>query len=324
MKRIARWITPATLAMLAGCAQMPAERAPRAVAPPPPVASSKAVTEEAIARHRKLAQAAKAEGDLAGAATQWQILTLLVPGDNAYRRELEATRHSIATEVAAQLQAGTSAMNAGDTGRASQAMLRVLALDPDQPAAVEALREIDRRRIAKIQSNRAAKVRAADPAADGARMRAPAAASDAGEGFDVEQAIEMFRAGDEAGGIRDLRAYVDANPGNRAARQRIGTAVAERARELEGQGAREQALALYEQASSLRGDGKGAWVARMAPLKRSLSKEYFDRGSRLYRTDIARAIAYLEVSVRYDPGNAQAAIKLQEAKSAREKFDKIK
>ncbi len=322
MKHIVRWIVPAVLALLAACAQMPAERAPPAVAPPP-VASSKAVT-EAIARHRELAQAAKSAGDLAGAATQWQILMLLVPDDDAYRRELEATRRAIATEVAAQLRAGSAAMNAGDSGRASQAMLRVLALDPEQPVAVEVLREIDRRRIAKIQSDRAAKVRAAESAANGAKMHAPAATSEAGEGFDVEQAIEMFRAGDDAGGIRDLRAYVEANPGNRAARQRIATVVAERARELEDQGAREQALVLYEQASSMRGDGKGAWVARMAPLKRSLSKEYFDRGSRLYRTDISRAITYLEVSVRYDPGNAQAAIKLHEAKAAREKFNKIK
>jgi hypothetical protein len=51
----------------------------------------------------------------------------------------------------------------------------------------------------------------------------------------------MFRAGDTRGGLRELREYVDTNPRDRAARQRIGTVVYERARELETNGTREQA-----------------------------------------------------------------------------------
>ena len=73
----------------------------------------------------------------------------------------------------------------------------------------------------------------------------------------------MLRAGDVNGGLRDLKAYVDANPGNRAARQRIGTAVADRARELQSKGSREQALALYEQAVALRGEATPEWTAQM-------------------------------------------------------------
>lgn len=324
MNRTSRRIPLVVLAVLAGCAQMPAERAPTpAPAPAAPTAAASALA-DAIAHHRKLAEGARQSGDPATAAAQWQVLTLLAPDDAAFQRELAATRAAIAKEVPLQLAAGNAAMGAGDLDRANQAMLRVLALDPNQPEAAKTLREIDRRRFTRIQADRAAKVRLEDIVAIHSTMRAQAAAGEGPDGFDVDQAIEIFRAGDAAGGLRDLRAYVDANPGNRAVRQRIGMVVADRARELEDQGAREQALGLYEQASKLRGDNSGPWVARIAPLKKKLSQDYFDKGSRAFRTNLAQSIAFFETSVRYDPANTQAAAKLKEARAARDKLDSIK
>jgi tetratricopeptide (TPR) repeat protein len=322
MSRTLRSIPPAVLALLAGCAQMPAPPPAETDVPVSRPSASDARRSDVIANHRKLAEAAKKDGDLATATVQWQIVVLLAPDNDSYRREWAAARAAIPVQVKEQLQAGTAAMAAGDLDRANQAMLRVLALDSSQAEAAAALREIDRRRLTRIQADRAAKVvRIEDKVAIAGTMRAQAA--EVGDGFDLEQALLMLRAGDVTGGIRDLKAFVDANPGNRSARQRIGAAVAERARELEDQGSREQALHLYEQATALRGDGAGPWSARLPPLRRAISQDYFDKGSRVYRTNIAQAITFFETSLRYDPANAQAALKLQDAKVAREKLDKI-
>jgi tetratricopeptide (TPR) repeat protein len=310
----------AALGLAAGCAQMPAEP-PAANAAQPAAGQPSRTVADALAQHRKAADSARKEGDLATAAVELQILTVLAPEDATYSRDLASVRTSIAKETRDQLAAGNAAMNAGDVDRAAAAMLRVLALDPSQPDAARTLREIDRRRLTRIQADRAAKVTLQDQVATRATMRAQ---SDANDAFDIEQAIELFRAGDAAGGLRDLRAYVDANPGNRAARQRIGNVVAERARELEDQGAREQALNLYEQAVALRGDANAPWATRMAPLRKALSQDYLDKGTRAYRTNLAQAIAFLETSVKYDPANAAATLKLKEAKAARDKLDKIK
>ncbi|MCC7325501.1 MAG: hypothetical protein IT521_01680 [Burkholderiales bacterium] len=311
--------------VLAACAQLPAERAPAPAPPATPVApTASAPLPEAIARYRRQADAARQAGDLALTATNLQIAVLLAPDDATSRRELAAVRTAIAGEVRNRLAAGNAAMSAGDLDHAYHSMLRVLALDPGQEEAAKTLREIDRRRLTRIQAGRAARVRNAEAAAPKVTSHAPVASVDAVDGYDLEQALEIFGAGDTTGGLRDLRAYVGANPGNRAERQRIGTIVAERARELENRGAKEQALGLYEQASLLRGDGNGPWTARMAPLKKSLSQEYFEKGSRVFRTDLTQAIRLLETSVRYDPGNTQASIKLREARTVREKFDKIK
>jgi tetratricopeptide (TPR) repeat protein len=324
MSQALRSIPPVALALLAGCAQMPAPPAATAEAPVSRPSAFDARRSEVIANHRKLAEAAKKDGDLSTAAMQWQIVMLLAPDNDSYRREWTATRAAIAAQVKEQLQAGSAAMSAGDLDRANQAMLRVLALDPNQPDAAAALREIDRRRFTRIQADRAAKVvRIEDKVAIAGTMRAQAAAGESGDGFDLEQALLMLRGGDATGGIRDLKAFVDANPGNRAARLRIGAAVAERARELEDQGSREQALQLYEQATLLRGDGAGPWAARLPPLRHAVSQDYFDKGARAYRTNIAQAIAFFETSLRYDPANTQAALKLKDARMAREKLDKI-
>ena len=315
---------PLLLALLAGCAQVPP--APPPADPPPPV---RAVAQDpgradAIAKHRRLAEAARKSGDLAAAATHLQILTLLEPANDGWSRDLAAVRAAIARDARAEVQAGQTALAAGDLERASRAMLRALALDPADAEAQKALREIDRRRFTRIQADRSARaLNLQDQVATAAAQRAQAGRNDAGDGYDVEQAIELFRAGDTAGGLREFKAYVDANPGNRVVRQRIAGVAADRARELENQGQREQALNLYEQATALRGDTAGPWAARMPPLKKALSQEYFEKGSRVFRSDLAQAIAYFEASLRYDPANAQSAAKLREAKVARDKLGRI-
>jgi tetratricopeptide (TPR) repeat protein len=141
--------------------------------------------------------------------------------------------------------------------------------------------------------------------------------------YDLEQPLEMLRAGDINGGLRELRAYVDANPGNRAARQKIGTAVADRANDLLGKGSREQAYQLYEQAASLRGETTPEWNAQMQVLRKALSEDYYSNGERAYRSDVALAIKQWETSLRYDPQNLKASARLRDARLAQEKLQRI-
>ncbi len=312
---------------LVGCAQQPVAPPPMAVGappPPPPVADIRLT--EAISRHHRLALDLRRDGNHLASAAQWQILLLLDPGNDGYARELAATRGSIAVEVREQLRRGQAAFAEGDMDRAAAAMLRVLAQEPGQPDAARVLREIDRRRATRIQADRAARARTEDlptPTPARSTRAAPAGNGDAADIYEVDLALEQLRTGDTAGGLRELRAWVEANPGNRAMRQRIGAAVAERARELEDRGAREHALDLYDQAASLRGPGPAPWAQRAAALRKSLAQEYYEQGSRAFRTDLTLAIRMLEKSVALDPANARAAARLKDARAARDKLDRI-
>ena len=301
--------------LLAACAQ-----APVATDPPPDMPRASFADDartRAITQHQHLARQAKDAGDLATAAQQWHVVVLLAPGEQKYQREEETVNVAIRQGVREQLQIGAGALKSGDYDRATQAMLRVLALDPANDEAAKALRDIDRQRISRIQGDRAQKLRPVDVAA------LKSGAPDNGAVYDLEQPLEMLRAGDVDGGLRELRAYVDANPGNRAARQKIGAAVADRARELQAKGSREQSYQLYEQAVALRGESTPEWNAQMQALRRALSDEYYSNGERAYRTDVALAIKQWETSLRYDPQNLKSSARLRDARVAQEKLKNI-
>jgi tetratricopeptide (TPR) repeat protein len=328
------------LAALAGCAEIPTQPAPAPLSAPRLSAHEERVR-QAIAKHQRLAREYRQADDLASAETQLQLVTLLAPGDAAARQELAAIRGETARRVQESLSAGNAALRTGDTDKAADAMLRALALDPDNEEAAKELREIEKRRATRIQAGRAAKAGGTNGAAVAAaptaapttngnhRPAAPRTAAPAGaqaavlpvtaEGYGYEVPLEMFKAGDTVGGLRDLQRYVDANPGDRAARTKIGAAVYDRAIELEAQGAREQAFALYEQAVTLRGEPGLGWNLRIQSLRKSLSDEYYEKGVQVAKSNPGQAIKDWETSLRFDPQNAKTAARLKEARSAQER-----
>ena len=139
----------------------------------------------------------------------------------------------------------------------------------------------------------------------------------------LERRADVIRPGDSVTALRELKAWVDAHPKDRAGRQRIGAAVAERAKEAEGKGQRETALGLYEQALALRGEPQAEWSARIAALRKSVANDYYTDGVRLMRTDLDGAVVALEKAVKLDPRNANAANRLREAKAARDKLSRM-
>ena len=199
------------------------------------------------------------------------------------------------------------------------------ARDTGSPAWTRArvLRDIEKQRISRIQADRAAKVRREMGAEMPKVARAAPRPADPGQAYDLEQRLEPFKAGDTAGGLKELRRYVDAYPQDKAARQRISSAVYERARELEGQGAKERALALYEEACTLRGERPAEWNAHIQTLRRTLAAEYYQKGARAYANDIALAIRSWEACLRFEPQHVNAALRLEEARRLQSKLQRI-
>lgn len=320
--RAPSWLPLCGLLVLAACAEAPLQPA----APPAPRSAADGATAAAIAEHRQLARRHAQAGDHAGAAREWHVVLLLAPGDDDARKEQEAERAAIRQGVRDNLQAGLAASRSGETERATQAMLKVLALDPENAEAAKVLREIDRQKLTRIQSNqaqRAARESQASAAVVSRTAPSAAAAAEGNESYDLEQPIEMFKAGDINGGLRDFRAFVEANPRNDAARQRIATVVYDRGIESEQKGAYEQALMLVDQAVSLRGKPVPEWSAHAQSLRKAISVDYYDRGVQAYRNDLSGAIKLWETSLKYDPQNRLAQAKISEARAAQDKLKRI-
>ena len=326
---VSPWLIAAALGALAGCAEQPvAPTAPGAAAPAPVVRPSPhdERVRQSIARHQQLAREYRQSGDLAAAAIQWQLVTLLAPGDSNARQELAATRAEIHRRVQESLTAGVAFARASDFEKAAEQYLKALALEPDNAEAAAQLRDIEKRRATRTQAGRAAQAAAASngqranvastrPAATAPMMPAP-------DIVDAELPIELFKAGDTAGGLRDMKRYVEANPNDKAARNRMGTLVYDRGRDLEAQGQREQAYAMYEQALALRGEPGLGWNLRIGALRKTLADAYYEKGVQVAKSNIADAIKDWETSLRYDPQNAKASARLKEAKAVQERLDK--
>lgn len=263
-----RWsslATPALALAVAGCAQQ--QPLPEAVTVPPPAAAVRSDVDRAIDQRVALARQHLAAGDPRAAAVEWQILILLAPQNPDFRRELAASRDAAQRGARERLDAARAAQRNGQAERAVEAYVQALAYEPGNAEAARALRELDRQRYARIQADRAARAKN--------EMAAPARTvpgDGPGDGYDVDQALEMLAAGDLAGGLRDLKAWVEANPRQRSTRQRIGAAVYDKGRELEAIGAREQALSAYESAVALAGEAPAEWTTRIAALKKALAE----------------------------------------------------
>ncbi|PIM50538.1 hypothetical protein CS062_24445, partial [Roseateles chitinivorans] len=89
------------------------------------------------------------EGQLAEAAWTWEALTVLRPDNAGYRDSLAATRQLIDSGVAERLEKARAAQKRGDLEGASASYLGVLALQPDNEAAADALRGIEKERNQK-------------------------------------------------------------------------------------------------------------------------------------------------------------------------------
>lgn len=305
--------------VLVACAPIPPAPAPeppaaRSAPSAEPVASNARAA--AIARHTRLAAAARDAGDLASAADHQEVIVLLTSGDPSHRKALDATREAIRRGVREHAQAGVAARRSGDLGSARDAFLQVLALDPDNADAAKALRDIEHQVMAKTQGDRAARARVHDGPTANARARPS-------EALDLDQPLELVRAGDLVAGLREAKAWTDANPADRTGRGRLGVAVAEKARDAENKGQRETALGLYEQAVVLAGAGTPEWTARIQALRKALGEKYYTEGMKAFRSDLDAAIRHWETGARYDPSNTTLQMRLREARLAQQKLRKM-
>lgn len=287
-------------------------RAPPVVEPTAPKSRAGAIN-----RHARLAAAAREAGDLASAAEHLDVVMLLAPGDALHRKARDEVRDAIRRGIREHTQAGSAARRNGDLGAARDAYMHVLSLAPDNADAAKALREIEHQVMARAQGERAARARIPDSALVNARTRP-------NEILDLDQPLELVRAGDLTAGLREAKAWADAHPTDRTGRGRLGIAVADKAREAEGKGQREVALGLYEQAVAIAGAGTPEWTVRMQGLRKALGEKYYNEGMKSFRSDLDEAIRQWETGARYDPTNTTLQMRLREAKLVQQKLKKMK
>jgi tetratricopeptide (TPR) repeat protein len=97
-------------------------------------------------KQRERAQLLARQGRLGEAVLAWEVVTVLRPDAVEYRERLAELRRQLEAATAERLQRGAAALQRGELDAATQQYLAVLALQPDQAQAAEALRAIERER----------------------------------------------------------------------------------------------------------------------------------------------------------------------------------
>jgi tetratricopeptide (TPR) repeat protein len=245
---------------------------------------------------------------------------LLRPDDAQARARLAALRRSIARLVAVERDAAREAQRRADIDQAQQSWLRVLSYDPSNDEAVTALREIERQRATRRAADRAARARMEEgTVASRSRTAKRGAPTEAGE-YDIEQSLELLRAGDAKAALPELRRYALANPRDRAGRERIASAVYAQAQQLQRQGADTAAVNMYAEAIKLHPAAPKDWSAQLVQLKLRLANQEYEKGVRQMTTDVP-AIAHFE-PLRL-PDHTQAQLRLERARKIQENLRTI-
>ncbi len=119
---------------LGGCAGV-APAPESAKAPPRPT------WEHLVAPHRERAEALERDGQWRQAAERWKIALTIAPDDARSRAALQDLQLRIERRVTERMEAGRAALARGSEAEARRQFLMVLALDPTNRAAFQALQE---------------------------------------------------------------------------------------------------------------------------------------------------------------------------------------
>jgi tetratricopeptide (TPR) repeat protein len=299
-------------ALLAGCTTVPHLH----VATP----QTKSDANPLITKHQNRALTLMREGSLAEAALQWEILALLEPDKQEYRRRLEETRALINKATSEHLRVAEKAMEQGQTEQASLAYLKVLALNPFNQTAAQRLRALEQEKLRTGPLARAPRITLST---DTTPRTKPAPAAEANERRDLDLGVMLHRQEDYLGSIRVLGKYLQDYPADGLAKQYLAEAHVQRGHQLAQQGKKEGALASFEKAQSLDGPDTPELGNQIRALKKTLAEEYYQQGLRAYQTDINKAIQYWQRSLQYDPNHLQAGLRLEQAKRMQQKLKAI-
>ena len=199
------------------------------------------------------------QGQLAEAATSWEILTVLRPDHREYRDRLRETQELISQVVPDRMQRGAQALKRGELDAAAAHYLAALALAPDNPQAADALRSIERERNKRSYLGKASRVTLARRPANDARI---AASPDRNT---LEHAAMLAGQGELDDAISLLERQLAADRRNTAACQLLADVYVQKA---DKQAPRDKPGAIASLEKSLRLDASNARAAdRLRQLK---------------------------------------------------------
>jgi tetratricopeptide (TPR) repeat protein len=287
--------------------------------PHPPYPLPGVRTAPSIAARVEKARDLMSRRELAKALLQWKILKTLEPKNPEFAHQLLATRTLVRTTANKHVQLGEKALRDGRISVARQEFLRALASDPTLKAPLSHLRKIERQQVTEIQMAKLQRLLKKRKAPAQVRM-APASSEEA---YYLQLGIDLLRNGQPAESIREIQKYLNSYPDDPKARDYLSKAYLTLWVDYLEKGNVAKALAYLQEARKHQ-PGENSHLDRLIQeTKKRLAEDLYERGVRVYRKDIAKAIACWETSLSYDPQHVKAKLQLEKAYKIRNTLREI-
>lgn len=235
-----------------------------------------------IAQQRAMALADQEKGELASALDHWQVLLLAAPDDVQAGQQTIELADKLENKANAAYSKGLAALGAGRQRLAKKLFVETLAARPRHSEALAQLKKIKSLQMNKSQHDKIIKAEKT-AYADSASVTPTQVPA-----LDVDERLQAH--------VRRIKTYLASN-------QLF------------------QADAQYQYATQIKSKDLVAKV-QLARLSNALADSYFQHARRLMRSDLNKAIEYLQISLRYEP-DKEAEMLLQRSRLIRENLIKI-
>ncbi len=300
--------------------------------------------EAAVAARKDKAEKLTRQGNLADALVEWKILETMTGGDPELARKRRAVQTNARRQAERHYNSGLSALAKRQTGKARRQFLATLALEPEHEEAIEELRKMEVRRVradrpavyspAPRIPNRTKKQAAAKADVDfNARAGRTAESTSKAElqpppprkpdlrfetapspiSASLARAIALAKQGAYKDSISHYESHLARYPKDKDATRLLAVSHREVGIALYNGGELRESLSHLE-ASAGPGVQKDRVVeAALTDAKSRLAQQAYEKGVRVFRRDIAQAIAHWEQSLSYDPDHVKARSYLDRA-----------
>jgi tetratricopeptide (TPR) repeat protein len=253
-------------------------------------------------RKRQQAEELVQAGRWADAAAQWEILALLRPERGEYADKLTEAHGRATSQAGEHVAAAAEARRKGDLQRAATLYLKALSADPRNATAGSALRELEREQSSRAYFNHATRTARA--------ARAPYST----DRQELDMAVMLLHQGDYAESAQSLQSYLKRYPQDETAKRALRDAYAALGKQRIEQGKKEEGVSYLEKARATKSSGGANLDGTVQAARKDLAQDYYEQGLRLQRTDLEGAIRAWQRTLEYDPGHAQAKIRLDQAR----------
>ncbi len=235
-----------------------------------------------IAQQRTMALSDQEKGELASALDHWQVLLLAAPDDVQARQQTIELADKLEKKAKESYSKGLADLSAGRKRQAKKFFIETLAVRPEHSEALDQLKKIKSLQMNKSQHDKVIKTEK--------RIYADntSAAPQYGPALEVDERLRAH--------VHRIKTYLAAN-------QLF------------------QADAQYQHAAQISSKDIVA-KEQLVRLSNDLADSYFQHARRLMRSDLNKAIEYLQISLRYDPSE-ETQVLLQRSRLIRENLIKI-